>query len=97
MNSISVSADYRLDPLGHLPSPFNIKCDGPLDCKRLTTETDIAEPFPPVHTSLFRTKAFPPAPMSCQSLSIPGTRQDPIVKSLETQSQMTSMQRTRLT
>jgi hypothetical protein len=31
-NWISVSADYRLDPLGHLPSPFSIKFDGPLEC-----------------------------------------------------------------
>jgi hypothetical protein len=46
-NSISVSADYQLDPLGHLPSPFNIKFDGPLECKPPTTETDIADPFPP--------------------------------------------------
>jgi hypothetical protein len=31
-NRISVSADYQLDPLGHLPSPFNIKFNGPLEC-----------------------------------------------------------------
>jgi hypothetical protein len=29
-NSISISADYRLDPIGHLPSPCNIEFDGPL-------------------------------------------------------------------
>jgi hypothetical protein len=46
---ISVSADYRLNHLGHLPPPFNIKFDG---CKPLTTYTDIAEPFLP-GTSVF--------------------------------------------
>jgi hypothetical protein len=51
-NIISVSAEYRLDPLGHLPSPFNIKFDGPLECKPLTTDTDMAEAFPP-GTSVF--------------------------------------------
>jgi hypothetical protein len=30
-NSISVSADYRLNPLGHLPSPFNTIFYGPLE------------------------------------------------------------------
>jgi hypothetical protein len=47
-NIISVLADYRLDPLGHLLSPFNIKFNAPLKCKPLTTGTDIAE-APPQH------------------------------------------------
>jgi hypothetical protein len=46
-NWISVLADYRLDPLGGLPSPFNIKFDGPLECAPLASESDITEPFPP--------------------------------------------------
>jgi hypothetical protein len=51
-NRISVSADYRLDPLGHLPSPFNIKFDGPLECSPLASKSDITEPFP-LGTSVF--------------------------------------------
>jgi hypothetical protein len=47
-----VYVDYRHDLLGHLPSPFNIKFNVPLECKPLTTDTDITEPFPP-GTSMF--------------------------------------------
>jgi hypothetical protein len=49
---ISVSADYLLDPLGNLPSQFNIKFDGPLECAPLASEYDIAEPYLP-GTSVF--------------------------------------------
>jgi hypothetical protein len=41
-NRISVSAYYRLNPLGYLPSPFNIKFDGPLECASLAFESDMA-------------------------------------------------------
>jgi hypothetical protein len=51
-NRISVPADYRLDPLGHLPSPLNIKFYGPLECTPLASESDITEPFP-LGTSVF--------------------------------------------
>jgi hypothetical protein len=54
-NRISVSSDYRLDhldPIDHLPSPFNIKFDGPLECAPLASTSDIAEPFTP-GTSVF--------------------------------------------
>jgi hypothetical protein len=46
-NSVLVSANYILNPLGHLPSPFNIKFDGPLECKPMMMDTDTAEAFPP--------------------------------------------------
>jgi hypothetical protein len=74
---ISVSADYRLDPLGHFPSPFNIKFDGPLDCTPLATETDIAEPIHPLEPRpSSNTKAPPPASQSWQSLLIQSTSEE---------------------
>jgi hypothetical protein len=40
--------------MGHLPYPVNIKFDGPLECKPLTTETDISRgTAPPPGTSVF--------------------------------------------
>jgi hypothetical protein len=60
-NSISVYAYSRLDPLGHLPSPFNIKFDDPLKCKPLKTDTDIAE-APPWYMPVYpRQRRFRPS------------------------------------
>jgi hypothetical protein len=63
-NSISVSADYILDPLGHRTSPFNIKFDSPLEFKPSTS-----------HLCLSKTKAPPPEPQSCMSQLTTVTRQ----------------------
>jgi hypothetical protein len=60
--------DYRLDPLGHLTPPFNIKFDGLIKCNPLTTETDTTEPFPPGTSVFIQYKGIPTRTMV---LSVP--------------------------